>query len=148
MRLWHWELIPYLPNAMLLAQWRELCSIVKRIDEHGVPGHRLVNPVMEYPWWELYLYSSKVINELGKRGYNLERSRPDFEKTIERIKEKFNNERPESSIIFMSWHDERYLKQCFYNLQEKYDRGIITEKEWNDIANSPVVIINDLCLPF
>lgn len=27
-------------------------------------------------------------------------------------------------------HDERYLKQCFYNLQEKYDRGIITKDEY------------------
>lgn len=27
-------------------------------------------------------------------------------------------------------HNDRYLKQCYYNLQEKYDRGIITKEEW------------------
>lgn len=148
MRLWHWELIPYLPNAMLLAQWRELCSIVKRIDEHGTPGHRLVDPIMDYPWWELYLYASKIINELGNRGYNLERSRPEFEKNIEKIKDKFNNKRPKTAFIFMSWHDGRYLNQCYYNLQEKYDRGIITQKEWDEIVHSSPVINNDISLPF
>lgn len=32
-------------------------------------------------------------------------------------------------------HNNRYLKQCYYNLQEKYDRGIITEEEWKKIEN-------------
>lgn len=27
-------------------------------------------------------------------------------------------------------HNKRYLTQCYYNLQEKYDRGIITKDEW------------------
>jgi 3-methyladenine DNA glycosylase AlkD len=30
-------------------------------------------------------------------------------------------------------HNDRYLKQCYYNLQEKYDRGIITKEEWQKI---------------
>lgn len=30
-------------------------------------------------------------------------------------------------------HNIRYLRQCYYNLQEKYDRGIITEEEWSKI---------------
>lgn len=32
-------------------------------------------------------------------------------------------------------HNDRYLKQCYYNLQEKYDRGIITQEEWEKIEN-------------
>ena len=27
------------------------------------------------------------------------------------------------TIIFKNHHNQRYLNQCFYNLQEKYDRG-------------------------
>ena len=30
-------------------------------------------------------------------------------------------------------HNDRYLKQCYYNLQEKYDRHIITAEEWEKI---------------
>ena len=52
MRLWHYKLIPVLPNKMLVSQWRE-CIAIKR--------------------------------------------------------------------------------QCYYNLQEKYDRGIISEDEWEKI---------------
>ena len=34
MRLWHIDLIPYLPKSQLLAQWRELNSIFKKQDKH------------------------------------------------------------------------------------------------------------------
>ena len=29
------------------------------------------------------------------------------------------------------WHNERYLDQCYYNLQEKFDCNGISEEEWN-----------------
>lgn len=32
-------------------------------------------------------------------------------------------------------HNERYLKQCLYNLQEKYDCGGISEDEWKIIQD-------------
>lgn len=32
-------------------------------------------------------------------------------------------------------HNARYLKQCYYNLQEKYDMGIIDSKDWNKIIS-------------
>ena len=32
-------------------------------------------------------------------------------------------------------HNDRYLAQCYYNLQEKYDRGIISEEEFKKIIN-------------
>lgn len=35
--------------------------------------------------------------------------------------------------IYKDWHNERYLKQCLYNLQEKYDCGGISENEWKII---------------
>lgn len=34
---------------------------------------------------------------------------------------------------FYPEHNNKYLKQCYYNLQEKYDRGIITDDEFNKI---------------
>jgi hypothetical protein len=33
-------------------------------------------------------------------------------------------------------HNDRYLKQCLYNLQEKADRGIITPQEWQLIYDN------------
>lgn len=31
-------------------------------------------------------------------------------------------------------HNERYLKQCYHNLEEKYDRDIITTEEFTKIV--------------
>ena len=33
------------------------------------------------------------------------------------------------------WHNDRYLAQCYYNLQEKYDCGGISEDEWQKIED-------------
>ena len=30
-------------------------------------------------------------------------------------------------------HDDKYLRQCLYNLEEKAIRGIITNEEWKPI---------------
>ena len=38
--------------------------------------------------------------------------------------------------IFPNWHNERYLKQCFYNLQEKYDCGSITKSEYDKLKEA------------
>lgn len=37
------------------------------------------------------------------------------------------------SDVYYPEHNDRYLKQCFYNLEEKFDRGIINEEEWHKI---------------
>ena len=44
-RLWHIDLIPYLPKSQLIAQWRELNSIFKKQDKHI-----LINYVYDYDW--------------------------------------------------------------------------------------------------
>ena len=50
MRLWHKDLIPYLPRQQLLGQWRECCCIVRNIAMLGTPNHILVNKVMDIQW--------------------------------------------------------------------------------------------------
>ena len=41
MRLWHKDLIPYLPKQQLISQWRECCCIAKNIADNGTPNHLL-----------------------------------------------------------------------------------------------------------
>lgn len=148
MRLWHWELIPYLPNLMILAQWRELCAIAKNIQEKGTPGHKLVNPVMDYPWWEFHLYASKIKAECIRRGFDISSSESKFDHILEDIKTKFDNDKPDTEFLFRNWHTSRYLTQNYYNLEEKFDRGIITEKEWQEFSHCIPVILNDMTVPF
>ena len=117
MRLWHYSLIPYLPNSQLTAQWRELNSIYK-----NQPRHLLINYVYDYSKDHLYNYSKLVINEMKRRNIKI-KSFDNFEEYFRR-KELYIND----PIPFHNHHTTRYLQQCFYNLQEKYDRG---QKDFN-----------------
>ena len=124
MRLWHYKLIPVLPNKMLVAQWRE-CIAIKRQWEKGTLKHRLVSYVMDYDKEYFLAYIFKVCEELSKRNINYQN------KYLIEI-EQFCNF-PDIRDINYPEHNNRYLKQCFYNLEEKADRGIISKEEFEKI---------------
>lgn len=123
MRLWHKDLIDVLPRQQLTAQWRELCYIVKRVKMYGTPNHILVNPVIEFPLSHLYFYAELVRDEMHRRDYKC-----DFSKVSDWISE--DTSKVTRHNLFAGWHNDRYLTQCVYNLQEKYDRGGIPYSEW------------------
>lgn len=116
MRIWHYELIPFLPTKQLQGQWRELNSIFKKQD-----NHILINYVYCYPKENLLYYSVLVVNEMNHRG---------FKTKMENFLEYFNGDAFDKAVNFNDGdnpfprhHNKRYLLQCFYNLQEKFDRG-------------------------
>lgn len=122
MRLWHKYLIPYLPRKQLVGQWRECCCIARNIYKNGTPNHILVNKIVEYPDDEFNTYAMMVAKEMEKRGYVIDKERfwrwrRDFNTIID-------------STVFRGWHDQRYLRQCYYNLEEKYCCGGVSEEEW------------------
>ena len=129
MRLWHKDLIPVLPRKQLISQWRECCCIAGNISTNGTPNHLLVNKVMNYPMKHLYKYGMLISKEMQNRGYKCE---------TERFTHYFTYPHETKSVayneLFRDWHNDRYLLQCYYNLQEKYDCGGISENEWKKIA--------------
>ena len=127
MRLWHKDLIPVLPRQQLLAQWRECCCIARNIHVNGMPNHLLVNKIMEYPACEFNRYAFLIYNEMHRRGYKCNWLK--FTEWRKFIKIKTSDD------IFDGWHNERYLIQCYYNLQEKYDCGGIPFNEWMQVAH-------------
>ena len=129
MRLWHKDLIPYLPRQQLLGQWRECCLIAKQIVENGTPNHVLVNRVMEYPIEHFDKYVQLIYLETQTREY---RNRLD---TYEKNRGDFKISRLGASDIYKDWHNDRYLRQCLYNLQEKADCGAIPAEEWKQITD-------------
>lgn len=131
MRLWHKDLVRVLPRQQLLGQWRECCAIAKNIADNGTPNHILVNKVMDYPLSHLDIYSVVVYDEMKKRGYrpDIGRFTTNYDKCSGICDEKW----VAFEDIYPDWHNERYLTQCYYNLQEKYDCGGITEEEWEKI---------------
>lgn len=127
MRLWHKDLISVLPMKQLISQWRECCCIASNIAYDGTPNHILVNKIMRYPIEHFYVYSWFVYQECIKRGYNIDWNR--FKKYMNENVDPF----VEYDDLFNGWHNHRYLKQCFYNLQEKFDCGGITKDEFLEV---------------
>lgn len=133
MRLWHRLLIPYLPRQQLLAQWRECCLIARNIAEEGIPNHLLVDKVVDYPEIEFNTYAQMIIDEMHRRNYHV-------------IPYRFwrwrdNKELSTDPLIFRCWHTERYLTQCYYNLEEKHDCGGIPDDEWQYLCDGICEII-------
>jgi len=133
MRLWHKDLISVLPRQQLLGQWRECCLIARNIAEKGTPNHILVNKIMDYPIEHFIAYTDMVKDEMKKRGYRCDTSR--FTKWLQWEQFKIY-----PSDIFADWHNDRYLNQCFYNLQEKYDCNGINETEYELISRKVLEI--------
>lgn len=131
MRLWHKDLIPYLPRQQLLGQWRECCCIAKNIKENGTPNHLLVNKIMQYDIMHFIRYASQVAYHMVNRGYKI-----DFDKFEKYFQEEicFGNGEVSMKDVFPYWHNNRYLIQCLFNLQEKYDCDGIDEDEWHRIV--------------
>lgn len=112
MRLWHIDLIPYLPKSQLLAQWRELNSIFKKQDKHI-----LINYIYDYSKYELRHYSREIISEMQARGYyvNIKNHLNYF---LSLGADFYNDYTPR-----FEEHNKEYLTICYYNLKEKYLRG-------------------------
>ena len=136
MRLWHKDLIKFLPRQQLVAQYRELCSIAKDWDEYNTTNHVLINKVMDYPVSHLYIYTTIVRNEMENRKYTIRKDA--WERFANHCSNLDNKDtRNEWAVsygeLFEHWHTDRYLKQCLYNLQEKYDCGGISQEDWDKI---------------
>ena len=122
MRLWHYRLLPYLPKGQLLSQKRECDLIWKDIANGRKTNHILINYIWEYEDYlkELSVYYWLLKEEFDKRGFTFNFSNNFVTKNV------FYgyNYKP-----FSKHQTDRYLKQCFYNLQEKWDRG---QKDFTD----------------
>ena len=134
MRLWHKDLIKALPREQLVAQWRELSAIAGNLNTKGTPNHILVNKVLDYPREHFISYAFWVRQEMTRRGY----------RTMESVWNKIYCTREtdfgEMEIIpledlFPGWHNDRYLEQCYFNLEEKYDCGGVAQEWFEKVQN-------------
>ncbi|WP_010289496.1 pyrimidine dimer DNA glycosylase/endonuclease V [Kurthia massiliensis] len=111
MRLWHTDIIPFLPKGQLLSQWRELNSIFAKEDKHV-----LINYIYDYPKADLRAYTDLIIQEMKARGYNI--------RSYEKMERYFADVEP--TVVahpFARDHDDTYLEICYFNLKEKFIRG-------------------------
>lgn len=129
MRLWHTELLPYLPDSHFKGQLRELVAIMHDWRDKGKTNHLLINKVMDYHPMELNHYFAIYFKEYEKRyGKRLEKQAREF------FDFGFSKSGTAHLKLFKSWHNKEYLRVCMANLYEKHFMGIgksrITDDEW------------------
>lgn len=115
MRLWPVTFFPFMPNSQILSQKREVDLIWKDIAYHKKTNHILINYIWEYEDYEMQLlsYYNLLYVEFQKRGFKFNWSQLAPQLWGDKLTNK----------PFAKHHTNDYLKQCFYNLQEKYQRG-------------------------
>ena len=125
MRLWHYKLLSYLPDAQFKGQNRELVAIMHDWRDKRKTNHLLINKVMEYPKSDLYGYFLEYAVEHEKRYGAVPKSSDEF---IEFGNHQFENH------PFNGWHNQEYLRVCMANLYEKHIFGVgksrITDEDW------------------
>ena len=127
MRLWHYKMLPYLPDLQFKGQLRELVAIMHDWRDKGKTNHLLINRVMEYPKSELTSYFLLYDIEYGNR-YCKQHCVLVTEFVYFSDGDSFTVE------PFKDWHNKDYLRVCMANLYEKHFFGIgksrITDSEW------------------
>ena len=127
MRLWHQDLIKYLPRQQLLGQHRECCAL--RGAGWG-RRHSVINYVFDYDPSRLVAYHHLVMNEMERRGYH-----PDpiwrnanwrgtrFGEQIgwandDTVSNHLFSVRDDNCLLYLE-HTKSYLEECLENLRGK-----------------------------
>ena len=127
MRIWHQDLLRYLPDLQFRGQLRELILIKREWERKGKPNHLLVNKVTKYPKDHLATYFDTYARIYKERyGRSIKQEYVDEFKSFGSIVH---------DTLFEGWHDSNYLKICMTNLYEKHayaeGNSRITDDEWN-----------------
>lgn len=132
MRLWPYEMFPYLPERQFRGQLRELVAIMRQWRDKGETNHLLINEVMEYPKDDLVAYYQLYRKEWQRRyGRDL---RPELTEEFESFAW-YSEPCCDKEFPYCSWIPTRYYwRICMANLNEKHmARGAnrITAEEWS-----------------
>lgn len=141
MRLWHYELLPYLPELQFKGQLREIVAIMHDWRDKGNTNHILINKVMEYPKSELtryFLWYDVCYYNRYKKSVGLKY----FHEFMD-----FSNDDDSEMTIYNGWHNKEYLRVCMANLYEKHVFGVgksrITDEEWETLLKGYKEITNE-----
>ncbi len=117
MRLWHQDLIVYLPRNQLLGQHRE-CSALRGLSWGR--KHSTVQYVFNYNPGKLYQYHLLVIEEMKKRGYRVDYKWLNLVYRGKRCESWQDGDihRSNDKRIYPE-HNDKYLKECIENLKNK-----------------------------
>lgn len=137
MRLFHYALIPYLPDLQFRGQLREIVLIMHQWRDKGTTNHLLINKVMDYMKSDLTGYVTLYSTEYEAR-YGKKLPLKDFIQFSDGLAH---------TPPFKGWHNKEYLRVCMANLYEKHFFGVgksrITDEEWQRLLDGYKVITGE-----
>ena len=116
MRLWHEQIIHLLPKNQLLGQHRECCALR---GNGWNKKHKTVDYVFTYSPYNLFIYHSKIMDEMEKRGYRISREWRDKNYRGQKAESYSNLEETNISTPIYKEHNNEYLVECIENLATK-----------------------------
>ena len=116
MRLWHEQIIHLLPRNQLLGQHRECCALR---GNGWNKKHKTVDYVFTYSPYNLFIYHSKIMDEMEKRGYTVSREWRDKNYRGQKAESYSNLEETSISTPIYKEHNDDYLLECIENLAGK-----------------------------
>lgn len=116
MRLWHEQIIHLLPKNQLLGQHRECCALR---GNGWNKKHKTVDYVFTYSPYNLFIYHSKIMDEMEKRGYRVSREWRDKNYRGQKAESYSNLEETSISSPIYKEHNSEYLAECIENLAGK-----------------------------
>ena len=116
MRLWHEEIIHLLPKNQLLGQHRECCALR---GNGWNKKHKTVDYVFTYSPYNLFIYHSKIMDEMEKRGYRVSIEWRDKNYRGQKAESYSNLEETNISTPIYKEHNSEYLLECIENLAGK-----------------------------
>ena len=134
MRLFHYALLPCLPELQFKGQLREIVFVMHQWRDAGKTNHLLINKVMEYDKSHLTTYFMKYCYWYAQRYHKPVSAKYALE---------FQEFCPEvigfiDTPIFDGWHTKEYLRSNMANLWEKHTMGVgksrISDEEWERLC--------------
>ena len=116
MRLWHEQIIHLLPKNQLLGQHRECCALR---GNGWNKKHKTVDYVFTYSPYNLYIYHSKIMDEMEKRGYRVSIEWRDKDYRGQKAESYSNLEETNIYTPIYKEHNDEYLLECIENLAGK-----------------------------
>ena len=116
MRLWHEQIIHLLPKNQLLGQHRECCALR---GNGWNKKHKTVDYVFTYSPYSLFIYHSKIMDEMEKRGYRVSIEWRDKNYRGQKAESYSNLEETSISTPIYKEHNSEYLLECIENLAGK-----------------------------
>ena len=139
-KIWHKDLVRYLPDEILVQLFEDCWRgyVLEVIRYNGKYLSPEFEKVTHYNKSHFYSYCLIIVNELEEReitheiqGYDY--GRQDIYDFVSDEERQISSRVDKDNSLFYGWHNERYLVQCYYELQLLFDCGLIDKDCWFSI---------------